>query len=136
MSNPPGAFVRLPSDEAHTYFAIASILRLHRIRVSSTFSPVTRIPIERMYTIRELAELIGLHPASVYRMLDHLNVPTYQIGKRTYRVPESSLKKLIGMRNAGKVKPRQKRSAPGWVSTPRPVPKKKYRPRKAKGKKP
>jgi predicted DNA-binding transcriptional regulator AlpA len=71
---------------------------------------------EDLLTVRDVARITGLHPKSVYRLLDrgdlacvHIGQPRGKLQRRAVRIPQSALDALITNQQSGEHTPREKR---------------------------
>jgi excisionase family DNA binding protein len=55
---------------------------------------------EKLYTVRQAAELLGMHPESVYREIRAGNIRVEKLGPRRTRIPESELARFVEERTA------------------------------------
>jgi excisionase family DNA binding protein len=74
-------------EEAGDLLAAAELARL-----------LSQPAIEKLYTVRQAAELLGMHPESVYREIRADNIRVEKLGPRRTRIAESELARFVAER--------------------------------------
>jgi excisionase family DNA binding protein len=57
-------------------------------------------PLEKLYTVRQVAELLSMHRESVYREVREGNLRAERLSPRRMRIPASELERYVAERMA------------------------------------
>ena len=52
----------------------------------------------KLYKVTEIADLLGIHPNTVYRLMSEKRIGSVQIGKRSVRIPQDALDHFLASR--------------------------------------
>lgn len=83
--------------EVSLFDTCCTLLTLERSAMSAI--PMTD-PIERIYTVKEVAEILRVSPRTVWRMIEHGELRGFKV-RSGYRIRQSELEAYIKRQNTG-----------------------------------